>query len=66
MMQNQKLLTLHWLSFLGRGSSIIGAICSHKGGQNFDYSLILSHSCLIIQDGSTKIVDTPLTLIVKR
>jgi len=66
MMQDHKLLMLHWRSFLGGGSDIVAATFSHKGVQNFDYSLILSHSCLIIQDGSTKIVDAPLMLIFKR
>jgi len=64
MMQDQKLLTLHWRSFLGGGSDIIAAILSHKAGQNFDYSSILSHRCLMIQDARMKIVDAPLTLIL--
>jgi len=63
MMQDQKLLTLCCHSFLGGGSDIVGAIFPHKGGQNFDYSLISLHSCLIIQDARTKSVDAPLTLI---
>jgi len=50
MMQDQKLLKLHWRSFLGGGSDIVTAIIAHNGSQHFDDSLISSHSCLIIQD----------------
>ena len=66
MMQDQKSLTLSWRSFLGGGSDIVSAIFSHEGGQNFDYSFISSHRCLIIQDARARIVDAPLTLNFKR
>jgi len=65
-MQAQKSLTLCGRSFFGGGSDIVAAIFSHKGGQNFDYTLISSHSWLIIHDARTKIVDDPMALILKR
>jgi len=65
MVQDQKSLTLRWRSFLGSGSDILAATLSPKGGQISDYSLISSHSCSIIQDEWTQIVDAPLTLIFK-
>jgi len=66
MMQDQKLLTLHWRSFLGGGSNIVTTIFTHKGSQHIDYSVISLHSGLIIKDARTKIVDAPLTLIFRR
>jgi len=66
MMQDQESLTLRWHSLLGGGSDIMAAIVPHKGRRNFDYRLILSHSCMIIQDAKTNMVDAPLTLIFKR
>jgi len=66
MMQDQPSLTLCWRSFLGGASDLITAIFAHEGGQNFDYSLISSHSCLIIHEASTENVDTQVTLIFER
>jgi len=44
---------------------MINNIFHHIGGQHIHYSLMLSsHSSLIILDASTKIVDTPLMLIL--
>jgi len=45
---------------------MVAAIFSHKGGENFDFRLISSHNCLLIQDARTKIIDAPLMLIFKR
>jgi len=66
MMQDQKLLTLHWRWFLGGGSDIFAAILSCEGGQNFDCSLTSSDSFLIIQGARTNMFDAPLTLSFKR
>jgi len=66
MMQDQKLLMQRWLGFLGGGSDSVAAIFGDKGGQHFDHGLISSHRCLIIHDTGTKIVDTALTLILRR
>jgi len=53
----RKYFKLHQRSPLGGGSDIVIAILSHKGSQNFDYSLLSSHRCLIMHDAKTKIVD---------
>jgi len=66
MMQDQKLLTLRWRSFLGGGNDITAAIFTYNGAQHFHYSLMSSDSCLIIHDGRTEIIDAPLTLIFIR
>ena len=65
-MLDQSSLTLCWRSFLGGGSDIVAAIVSPKGGENIDYSLILSHNSLVFQNARRRIVDAPLMLIVKR
>jgi len=57
MMQDQESLTLCCRWFLGGGSDIVAAIFTHTGGQHFDYTLLSSHSCLIIQVARSKIVD---------
>jgi len=62
-MQDQKSVTLHGRSVFGGGSNIVTSIFGHKGGQYFDYWLMLVHSPLNIQDASPKIVHAPLTLI---
>jgi len=64
MRQYQILFMLHWPSLLAGGSDIVAAILTHKGGRYCDYSLIWSHSCGIIQDGRTNIVDAALTLVL--
>jgi len=63
-LQDKKPCTLRWRSFSGGGSEIVAAIFTHKGGQYFDYRLMSSHSCWIIQDASTKSVGPTLTLIL--
>jgi len=65
-MQDQKLLPLCSRSFLGGASDIIASIFTHERGQHFDYTSISSHSCLIIQDARTNIVDALVTLSVRR
>jgi len=62
-MQDQESLTLRWRSFLWGGSDIVAGLCAHKGGQYWDYGLILSHSPVIIEDARPEIGDAPFTLI---
>jgi len=63
MMQDQKLLTLRWRSFLGGGSDMVVGIFAHNAGQYCHYGLMLSRSLVIIQDARPEISDAPLTLI---
>jgi hypothetical protein len=65
-MQDQKLLTLCSLSFLGGGSDMVVSPFARKGGQYCNYGLMLSHSLVIIQDTRPKIIDAPLTLIFRK
>jgi len=62
-MQDQKLLTLCWHSFLGGGRDIITRLRAYKGGQYCDYGQMLAYSQVIIQDARPEIGDAPLTLI---
>jgi hypothetical protein len=63
MMQDKKLLMLHWRSFLGGGSDMVVGLFAHKGGQYCHYGLMLSRSLFIIQDSRPEIGGAPLTLI---
>jgi len=65
-MQDQKLLKLCWHSFLDGGSDIITSISAHNGGQYIEYGLTPIHSVLSVPDATPKIIDAPLTLIVRR
>ena len=62
-MEDKKLLMLHWRSFLGRGSNIVAGIYAHKCGRYCDYSLMLAHNPVIIEDARPEIGDAPLMLI---
>jgi len=62
-MQDQKLLTLCWHSFLGGSCNIVTTIFAHKGSQYYNYGLMSLHSQVIIQDARHTIVDPPLRLI---
>jgi len=62
-MQDQKLLTLRWCSFLGGSSNIVSSSFAHNGRQYYDYGWMPLHSPVIIQDASSEIIDAPLTLI---
>jgi len=64
MMQDQKLLTLCWRSFLRGGSHIVTSVSAHTGGRYIDYGLVSMHSALSVPDARPKIIDAPLTLIV--
>jgi len=66
MMQDQKLLTLCWWSFLVGGSNIITCIFAHKGGRYIEYGLTPTYSALGVQDARPKIVDAPLMLIFRK
>jgi len=57
-MQDQKLLSLRWRSFLGGGNDIVNSIFAHKGGRYIDYGLMSMHSTLSVHDVGPKIVDT--------
>jgi len=63
-MQDQKSLTLSWLSFLRGDCDIVNTIVAHKGGQYFDYSVQSLLSSSSIWDATTRIVDTQFQEIV--
>jgi len=63
MMQDQKLLTLRWYSFLGGGSDMVVGPFAYKGGPYYHYGLMLSRRRLIFQDARLGICDALLTLI---
>jgi len=48
-MQGQKLLMLCWRSFLGHIRNVATTIILLKGGQYFDYDLLLLHSLQDVQ-----------------
>jgi hypothetical protein len=63
MMQDQKLLTLHWRSFLASSSDMDVGPFAHKGGQHCHSTLMLSRSSVIIQDARRETGDVPLPVI---
>jgi len=65
-MQDQKLLTLRWRSFLGGGKNIVPSIIAHKGGRYIDYGLMSMHSASSVHDARPEIVDALLTFIFTR
>jgi len=65
MMQDQKLWMRHWLPFSGGGNNNVSSIFAHNGGWYIDDGLIPTHSVLSVHDAEPKMVDTPLTLILK-
>jgi len=60
--QDQKLVRVHWHSFVGGSSNIITIIVAHKGRQHFDYRSRLLHSPFIMLEAGTKVDNAPLTL----
>jgi len=62
-MQDQKSLMIRRCSFSGGDSDVVAGLCAHKDGKYWDYSSIVSHSPVIIQDATPEIGDAPLTLI---
>jgi len=64
-MHDQKLFTLRWCWLFAGGSDIVAAIFSHIWDQNFNYIQISLHSCLVIKDEWTRIIDPVLMLFRK-
>jgi len=64
-MQNQKLLTLCWWSFLGWGRERAAIIFAPKGGQYLIYGCLQPITSGITQDARPKIIDAPLTVIFR-
>jgi len=65
MMQDQKWLKFRGHSSFGGGSDIVTTIIAHTGSQYVDYGITPFHSLWGIEDATPKIVDIPLTLIVR-
>ena len=64
-MQDQKSLTLRWRSFWRWGRERVSFSFAYKGRQRFDYVYSLPCPVFITRLTGPKIVDTPLTLILK-
>jgi len=55
---------LHWQLFIGGGGcDIITRIVAHNPIQQFDYGLMKLHNPLIIEEVTSKIIETRLTLM---
>jgi len=64
-MQDQKSLTLHWLSFSGCGRERVAILLALQGGQYLIYGCLQLITCWITQDARPKI-DDALSMVIVR